>query len=414
MRVYLGSDHAGFELKNHLVDWLKNNGHEPVDCGPHIYDAVDDYPPFCLRAAEKTAADAGSLGIVIGGSGNGEQIAANKVKGVRAILAWSVQTAQLGREHNNANVISVGGRMHTQDEAVSFIEAFLATPYSDEERHTRRIEMLSAYETTGELPRSRPTTRRADPAAGRAARGRVARLFHSPKPSPRSSAVPEGHTIHRLAEDHLTRFAGWEVAVSSPQGRFAESAALLDGRILDGVDAHGKHLFLGFEESGWIHIHLGLFGKYAIGPAPAPPPTDTVRLRLANDDHFSDLRGPTTCAWITDEEKRAISDRLGPDPCEAATTPTAPGPVSPAPAPPSPPCSWTRRSSRASATSTAPRSSSARHRPVPPGQGPHPRRVGRHVGRPGRPDARGRAQQPHRHRPRRAPARGDGPAAPRR
>ncbi|MBT2449189.1 Fpg/Nei family DNA glycosylase [Streptomyces sp. ISL-43] len=126
--------------------------------------------------------------------------------------------------------------------------------------------------------------------------------------------MPEGHTIHRLAEDHLMRFAGWEVAVSSPQGRFAESAALLDGRILDGVDAHGKHLFLGFKESGWIHIHLGLFGKYALGPAPAPPATDTVRLRLASDDYFSDLRGPTTCAWITDGEKLAISDRLGPDP----------------------------------------------------------------------------------------------------
>lgn len=197
MRVYLGSDHAGFELKNHLVDWLKNNGHEPVDCGPHIYDAVDDYPPFCLRAAEKTAADADSLGIVIGGSGNGEQIAANKVKGVRAILAWSVQTAQLGREHNNANVISVGGRMHTQDEAVSFIEAFLATPYSDEERHTRRIDMLSAYETTGELPRSRPTTRsRADPASGRTAPypGRCGRfLFRGAPPCPRgirSTASP--------------------------------------------------------------------------------------------------------------------------------------------------------------------------------------------------------------------------------
>lgn len=152
MRVYLGSDHAGFELKNHLVDWLKNNGHEPVDCGPHIYDAVDDYPPFCLRAAEKTAADPEALGIVIGGSGNGEQIAANKVKGVRAILAWSVETAKLGREHNNANVISVGGRMHTEEEATAFIEAFLATPYSNEERHTRRIDMLSAYEQTGELP----------------------------------------------------------------------------------------------------------------------------------------------------------------------------------------------------------------------------------------------------------------------
>ena len=152
MRVYLGSDHAGYELKNHLVEWLTVNGHRPVDCGPHIYDAVDDYPPFCLRAAERTAADPGSLGIVIGGSGNGEQIAANKVQGVRAALAWSEQTASLAREHNDANVLSVGGRMHTQDEATKFVEIFLATPYSHEERHQRRIDMLTAYETTRELP----------------------------------------------------------------------------------------------------------------------------------------------------------------------------------------------------------------------------------------------------------------------
>ena len=152
MRVYLGSDHAGYELKNHLVEWLKGAGHEPVDCGPHIYDAEDDYPPFCLRAAERTAADPEALGVVIGGSGNGEAIAANKVKGVRAALAWSEQTAALGREHNNANVISIGGRMHTEDEATRFVEIFLNTPYSGEPRHTRRIEMLSEYETTGELP----------------------------------------------------------------------------------------------------------------------------------------------------------------------------------------------------------------------------------------------------------------------
>ncbi|MFI0939056.1 ribose-5-phosphate isomerase [Streptomyces sp. NPDC021020] len=152
MRVYLGSDHAGFELKNHLVEWLTANGHEPVDCGPHVYDALDDYPPFCLRAAERTAADAGSLGIVIGGSGNGEQIAANKVRGVRSALAWSEQTAALAREHNDANVLSIGGRMHTQEEAVKFVELFLATPYSHEERHQRRIDMLTAYEATGELP----------------------------------------------------------------------------------------------------------------------------------------------------------------------------------------------------------------------------------------------------------------------
>ncbi|MEU1625082.1 ribose-5-phosphate isomerase [Streptomyces sp. NPDC020096] len=152
MRVYLGSDHAGYELKNHLVEWLTAQGHEPVDCGPHIFDAQDDYPPFCLRAAERTAQDSGSLGIVIGGSGNGEAIAANKVKGVRAALAWSEETAALGREHNNANVISVGARMHTLDEATRFVEIFLATPFSEGERHIRRIDMLSEYELTGKLP----------------------------------------------------------------------------------------------------------------------------------------------------------------------------------------------------------------------------------------------------------------------
>ncbi|WP_225844593.1 ribose-5-phosphate isomerase [Streptomyces sp. HPF1205] len=152
MRVYLGSDHAGFELKNHLVEWLAAGGHEPVDCGPHVYDAEDDYPPFCLRAAERTAADPGSLGIVIGGSGNGEQIAANKVRGVRAALAWSEQTAALARQHNDANVLSIGGRMHTREEATKFAEIFLATPYSQEERHQRRIDMLTGYETSGVLP----------------------------------------------------------------------------------------------------------------------------------------------------------------------------------------------------------------------------------------------------------------------
>lgn len=152
MRVYLGSDHAGYELKNHLVEWLKAAGHEPVDCGPHIYDAQDDYPPFCLRAAERTAADEGSLGVVIGGSGNGEQIAANKVAGVRSALAWSEQTAALGREHNNANVVAVGARMHSQEEATKFVEIFLNTPFSGDERHIRRIEMLADYEKSGDLP----------------------------------------------------------------------------------------------------------------------------------------------------------------------------------------------------------------------------------------------------------------------
>ena len=152
MRVHLGSDHAGFELKERLVQRLTELGHEPVDHGPEEYDAVDDYPPFVLRAAEGVAGDAGSLGIVIGGSGNGEAIAANKVKGIRCALAHSEDTAKLGREHNDANVVSIGARMHDEATALRLVELFLETPYSGESRHTKRIDMISAYEMTGTLP----------------------------------------------------------------------------------------------------------------------------------------------------------------------------------------------------------------------------------------------------------------------
>ncbi|MQY06338.1 ribose-5-phosphate isomerase [Actinomadura macrotermitis] len=152
MRVFLGCDHAGFELKEHLVSWLKANGHEPVDCGAFVYDGVDDYPPFVLRAAERTVAEPGSLGIVIGGSGNGEAIAANKIKGARAALVFSEDTAVLAREHNDANIISLGARQYDTETATRYVELFLNTAYSKEPRHTRRIRMLSAYEQTGELP----------------------------------------------------------------------------------------------------------------------------------------------------------------------------------------------------------------------------------------------------------------------
>ncbi|WP_372729492.1 ribose-5-phosphate isomerase [Nocardioides sp.] len=156
MRVHIGSDHAGLDLKDHLLRWLADQGHEVIDHGPFVYDALDDYPVFCLRAAEEVAAEraAGgdSLGVVIGGSGNGEQIAANKVIGIRSALVWSEETAVLAREHNDANVISVGGRMHTLEEMTRFVEVFLATPYTGEERHARRIAQLSSYETTRELP----------------------------------------------------------------------------------------------------------------------------------------------------------------------------------------------------------------------------------------------------------------------
>ena len=156
MRVHLGSDHAGLELKEHLLHWLTDHGYKPVDHGPFVYDAVDDYPVFCLRAAAGVVADRedglDSLGVVIGGSGNGEQMSANKVRGVRSALVWSVETAELARQHNDANVVSVGGRMHSVEDMTRFVEVFLTTPFSGDERHVRRIAMLTDYERTGNLP----------------------------------------------------------------------------------------------------------------------------------------------------------------------------------------------------------------------------------------------------------------------
>ncbi|MEU4677040.1 MULTISPECIES: ribose-5-phosphate isomerase [Micromonospora] len=152
MRVYLGSDHAGYELKVHLASYLANQGYEVVDVGPHVFDPDDDYPAFCLHTGDRVVADEGSLGVVIGGSGNGEQIAANKIAGVRAALAWNTETAQLSREHNDANIVAVGARQHTLDEATAIVEAFLSTPFSGNERHARRIAQVAAYEASRELP----------------------------------------------------------------------------------------------------------------------------------------------------------------------------------------------------------------------------------------------------------------------
>jgi len=151
MRIHIGSDHAGLEFKNELVTHLVANGHDVTDHGPYEYDALDDYPDFCIPCAEAVAKDATSLGIVLGGSGNGEQIAANKVKGVRAALVWSIETAALAREHNNANVISVGQRLHSADFVKELIDTFIATKFPGDERHVRRIEKISNYEVTGEI-----------------------------------------------------------------------------------------------------------------------------------------------------------------------------------------------------------------------------------------------------------------------
>ena len=152
MRVHIGGDHAAYELLGELVSFLQEEGHDVTNHGPHEYDAQDDYPVFCLRAAEAVAAEPGSLGIVLGGSGNGEQMAANKVAGIRAALCYNEELARLAREHNNALVLSVGARMNSTDEAKAMVRTFLGTEYSGEARHQRRIDMVTAYEQSGALP----------------------------------------------------------------------------------------------------------------------------------------------------------------------------------------------------------------------------------------------------------------------
>lgn len=149
MRIHIGSDHAGLNFKNRIVSHLTDLGHQVEDHGPHTLDPQDDYPEFCIPAAIATAADPDSLGIVLGGSGNGEQIAANKVKGIRAALVWNEATAIAAREHNDANVIAIGGRMHTEEEALALVDLFLATPFSHDERHVRRIGLITKYENDG-------------------------------------------------------------------------------------------------------------------------------------------------------------------------------------------------------------------------------------------------------------------------
>jgi ribose 5-phosphate isomerase B len=155
MRIHIATDHAGLEFSHDLQQHLRAQGHEVIDHGPQTYEPLDDYPSFCINAAHGVVVDQLSgieaLGVVFGGSGNGEQIAANKVAGVRAALVWNESTAQLAREHNDANVISIGARQHTVDEAKSFIDTFIATPFTNEERHVRRIGQLAEYETTGAI-----------------------------------------------------------------------------------------------------------------------------------------------------------------------------------------------------------------------------------------------------------------------
>lgn len=155
MRIHIATDHAGLEFSQDLQKHLAEAGHEVIDHGPKTYEPLDDYPSFCINAARAVVADqtAGieALGIVFGGSGNGEAIAANKVTGARAALVWNVSTAQLGREHNDANLIAIGARQHPVEDVILFIDTFIATPFTHEERHVRRIAQLAEYETTGAI-----------------------------------------------------------------------------------------------------------------------------------------------------------------------------------------------------------------------------------------------------------------------
>ncbi|QBF45492.1 ribose-5-phosphate isomerase [Janibacter limosus] len=152
MRVHIGGDHAAFELHQELLTFLADEGHEVTDHGPFEYDAVDDYPVFVIRTAQAVAADPGSRGIVLGGSGNGEQMAANKVAGIRAALCYNADLARLAREHNDAQVLSMGGRMQSVEESKEMVRVFLTTDFTGEERHQRRIDMVSAFEADGTVP----------------------------------------------------------------------------------------------------------------------------------------------------------------------------------------------------------------------------------------------------------------------
>ena len=151
MRIHVATDHAGLDFSKTVIQHLTDAGHDVTDHGPTSYEPLDDYPAFCITAGEAVVADPGSLGVVVGGSGNGEQIAANKVEGIRAALVWNDSTAKLARQHNDANVIAIGARQHTEAEALAFIDAFVAEPFSDDERHVRRIAQVGEYETTGAI-----------------------------------------------------------------------------------------------------------------------------------------------------------------------------------------------------------------------------------------------------------------------
>jgi len=147
MRIYIASDHAGFTLKRKLMDDLNQMGHEVIDMGNTVFDENDDYPDFIIPLARKVSTDAGSLGVVIGKSGNGEAIAANKVKGIYAAICLNKEMAKLAREHNNANVLALGAGFIDEDAAKTVVETFVQTPFTGDERHVRRLTKITSFES---------------------------------------------------------------------------------------------------------------------------------------------------------------------------------------------------------------------------------------------------------------------------
>ena len=146
MKIFLGTDHAGLQLKEEIKKFLVALGHEVEDCGAKEFDANDDYPDFCSSAAAKVAENAGSMGFVFGKSGAGEAIVANKIKGVRAVVAVNEENVKLARQHNDANVLSLGSIFYDSEMARKLAKLFIETPFSEEPRHARRIDKIKKLE----------------------------------------------------------------------------------------------------------------------------------------------------------------------------------------------------------------------------------------------------------------------------
>lgn len=146
MKVYLGTDHAGFGLKEKIKSYLQQNGYGVEDCGAFGFDKNDDYPDFVAKAAQKVSENSSSFGIVFGKSGAGECIVANKIKGIRAILGFNKENVELSRLHNDANVLSLGSAFVNDELAKELIRLFLETPFSNEERHKRRVDKIEKIE----------------------------------------------------------------------------------------------------------------------------------------------------------------------------------------------------------------------------------------------------------------------------